>query len=141
MRHYISFDVGKQVHNFSKALGNRSKTDSIDVRTIYRMRKIIDEDDIPVPLNDERVDKLTKALSTYRIIKRMRRSLMNHNSENHSDIKFLKERITKEIERLKLLEDEIVRAIIEEIIERDEELNTWYRCYKWCISSSFVHKV
>ncbi len=112
-----------RVHNFSKALGNRSKTDSIDARTIYRMRKIMDEDDISPPLNDERVDKLTKTLSTYRIIKRMRHSLMNHNSETHSDIKLLKDKITEEIERLKLLEDEIVRTIIDEIIERDEELS------------------
>jgi len=49
--------------------------------------------------------------------------IMNHNSENYSDIKFLKDRITEEIERLKLLEDKIVRTIIEEIMERDEELS------------------
>jgi len=53
----------------------------------------------------------------------MRHSLMNHNSETRSDIKLLKDRITEEIERLKLLEDEIVRTIIDEIIERDEELS------------------
>ena len=46
---------------------------------------------------------------------------MNHNSETRSDIKLLKNRITEEIEGLKLLEDEIVRTIIDEIVERNEE--------------------
>ena len=47
----------KRSSNFSKAIGNRSKTDKIDTkRSIYEYRRIIDLKDIKIP----KIDKVAK---------------------------------------------------------------------------------
>ena len=52
----------KRSSNFSKAIGNRSKTDKIDTKkTIYEYRKIIDPKNIKVP----KIDKVAQTLSAY----------------------------------------------------------------------------
>jgi len=43
----------KQSHNFTRALGRRSKTDKIDARILYQFHKFIDLKDIKVPKIDQ----------------------------------------------------------------------------------------
>ncbi|MEA2022279.1 MAG: transposase [Candidatus Caldatribacteriota bacterium] len=69
----------KRSSNFSKAIGNRSKTDKIDTKkTIYEYRKIIDPKNIKVPKIDKVAQTLSAYLTSYKFTVKKRVSISNH---------------------------------------------------------------
>jgi transposase len=71
----------KQSHNFTRALGERSKTDKIDARTLYQFHKLINLKDIQVPKVDQQAKTLASYLVSYEFALKQRISLSHHYRE------------------------------------------------------------
>lgn len=68
----------KKSANFTKTLGNRSKTDRFDARMLYEFRRLIDPHDITVPEINTEAAELSAYLSTYQFLVKSRTALSNH---------------------------------------------------------------
>jgi len=68
----------KKSHNFTRALGKRSKTDKIDARILYQFHKLIDLKDIKIPKIDQQAKALASYLTSYEFALKQRISLSNH---------------------------------------------------------------
>lgn len=120
----------KRSSNFSKAIGNRSKTDKIDTKkTIYEYRKIIDPKDIKVPKIDKVAQRLSAYLTSYKFTQKKRVSISNHLEALEGNtypplelVALLKE----ELKRTKKAEEKI-KAEIEEYIKKDSQLKEDYK--------------
>lgn len=64
--------------NFNKALGNRSKTDKIDSKMIYRFNALLKEEDFTILIVDGVTEQLSSYLSSYRMIQKTKTMLSNH---------------------------------------------------------------
>ncbi|GAI50486.1 unnamed protein product, partial [marine sediment metagenome] len=95
----------KKSHNFTRALGKRSKTDKIDARTLYQFHKLIDLKDIKVPQIDQQAKTLASYLVSYEFALKQRISLSNH-LESLRD-KGLIALMKKDLKRAKMLEDKL----------------------------------
>lgn len=118
----------KRSSNFAKAIGNRSKTDKIDAKTLYAFKNLIDPSDIKVPEIDKDVEVLSAYLSSYEFIIKARISISNHIEAlkyNENAPKGLLITLKHELERNKQLEKEIL-DIINQYIEKNEELKKDY---------------
>jgi len=105
----------KQSHNFAKSLGRRSKTDTIDARTIYAYRKLIPKEKIQVPVLNPEAKKLSGYLTSYQFIQKQRVSLSNH-LESIQDKALLK-LLKQELKRTQGLEVKLfveIKAYIQE---------------------------
>lgn len=119
----------KKSANFTRAIGNRSKTDKIDARMLYAFSILIREEELRVPEIDETVLTLSQYISTYQLILKGRVSLSNH-------IEALKRKEVREEEILSTLEKEVEhrRSIEEKLIAeaegyilKDSKLRNGYR--------------
>lgn len=118
----------KRSSNFAKVIGNRSKTDKIDARTLYAFKNLIEPDDIKVPEIDKDVEVLSAYLSSYEFTIKMRVSISNHIEALKHNINAPKGLLTtlrQELKRNKKLEKEILNKITE-YIERNGELEEDY---------------
>jgi transposase len=118
----------KRSSNFAKAIGNRSKTDKIDAKTLYAFKNLIDPSDIKVPEIDKDVEVLSAYLSSYEFIIKTRVSISNHIEAlkyNENAPKELLNALKKELERNKQFEKELLDKITE-YIEKNEELKKDY---------------
>ena len=114
----------KKSHNFTRALGRRSKTDKIDACTLYQFHKHIDLKDIKVPKIDQQAKALASYLVSYEFALKQRVALSNH-LESLRD----KELITlmrKDLKRAKKLEDKIFRDILE-YVSKNQNLKEDYQ--------------
>jgi len=68
----------KKSANFAKALGNRSKTDDIDAKMLYKFHVLLKEEDFRIPEIDKVAEQLGAYVSSYRIIQKTRTMLSNH---------------------------------------------------------------
>lgn len=105
----------KQSHNFAKSLGRRSKTDTIDARTIYAYHQLIPKEKIQVPVLNLEAKKLSGYLTSYQFIQKQRVSLSNH-LESIQDKTLLK-LLKQELKRTQSLEDKLfteIKAYIQE---------------------------
>jgi len=104
----------KKSANFAKALGNRSKTDDIDAKMLYKFHVLLKEEDFRIPEIDKVAEQLGAYVSSYRIIQKTRTMLSNHlqsrEYENGIDPK-LKESIKKEMEKLKQIEEALEKKM------------------------------
>jgi len=50
---------------FAKVLGNRSKTDAVDVKMLYTLHVLLTEEDFRIPEMDERAEQLEKEMEAY----------------------------------------------------------------------------
>ena len=100
----------KKSHNFTRALGKRSKTDKIDARILYQFHKLIDLKDIKIPKIDQQAKALASYLTSYEFALKQRVSLSNH-LESLRD-KSLIALMKKELKRAKKLEDKIFNDIL-----------------------------
>ncbi len=101
----------KKSHNFTRALGRRSKTDKIDARVLYQFHKLIEAKDIKIPKIDQQAKTLASYLTSYEFALKQRVSLSNH-------LESLRDRelitlIKKDLKRAKKLEDKIFNDILE----------------------------
>ena len=118
----------KRSSNFAKAIGNRSKTDKIDAKTLYAFKNLINPSDIKVPEIDKDVEVLSAYLSSYEFIIKVRVSISNHIKAlkyNANAPKGLLITLKHELERNKQLEKELLDKITE-YIEKNEELKKDY---------------
>ncbi len=97
----------KKSSNFAKALGNRSKTDAIDARMLYRFNVLLNEEDSKVPVIDKTAEQLGSYISSYKIIQKTRTMLSNHlHSKEYESIinNNIKKSLKKEMKKLKQIE-------------------------------------
>jgi transposase len=99
----------KQSHNFTRALGKRSKTDKIDAQTLYQFHKLMEAKDIKVPKIDQQAKTLSSYLTSYEFALKQRISL-SHHLESLRDKKLIA-LIKKELKRAQELEDKIFNDI------------------------------
>jgi transposase len=114
----------KKSHNFTRALGKRSKTDKIDARTLYKFHKLIEAKDIKVPKIDQQAKVLSSYLTSYEFALKQRISLSNHleSLRDKSLIALLK----KDLKRAKKLEDKIFNDILE-YVSKNQNLKEDYQ--------------
>jgi len=114
----------KKSHNFTRALGKRSKTDKIDARILYRFHKHIDLKDIKVPKIDQQAKVLASYLVSYEFALKQRISLSNHleSLRDKSLITLLK----KDLKRAKKLEDKLFNDILE-YVSKNQNLKEDYQ--------------
>jgi transposase len=96
----------KQSHHFARSLGQRSKTDKIDARTIYAYQKLIDKEKMQVPVIKQEAKRLSSYLTSYQFALKQRISLSNHieSIQNREPLKLLKQ----ELKRAQRLEDKLL---------------------------------
>ena len=114
----------KKSHNFTRALGKRSKTDKIDARILYQFHKLIDLKDIKIPKIDQQAKALASYLTSYEFALKQRISLSNH-LESLRD-KSLIALMKKELKRAKKLEDKIFNDILE-YVSKNQNLKEDYQ--------------
>ena len=114
----------KKSHNFTRALGKRSKTDKIDARILYQFHKLIEAKDIKVPQIDQQAKVLSSYLTSYEFALKQRVSLSNH-LESLRD-KRLIVLIKKDLKRAKKLEDKIFNDI-KEYLGKNQDLKEDYQ--------------
>ena len=96
----------KQSHHFARSLGQRSKTDKIDARTIYAYQKLIDKEKMQVPVIKQEAKRLSSYLTSYQFALKQRISLSNH-IESIQDRELLK-LLKQELKRAQRLEDKLL---------------------------------
>ena len=114
----------KKSHNFTRALGKRSKTDKIDARILYQFHKHIDLEDIKVPRIDQQAKTLASYLVSYEFALKQRISLSNH-LESLRD-KGLIALLKKDLKRAKMLEDKLFYDI-KEYVSKSQNLREDYQ--------------
>jgi transposase len=114
----------KKSHNFTRALGRRSKTDKIDARILYQFHKLIEAKDIQVPKVDQQAKALANYLTSYEFALKQRISL-SHHLESLRD-KRLIALIRKDLKRAKKLEDRIFNDI-KEYLDKNQNLKEDYQ--------------
>jgi transposase len=114
----------KKSHNFTRALGKRSKTDKIDARTLYQFHKLIEAKDIQVPKIDQQAKTLASYLTSYEFALKQRISL-SHHLESLRD-KRLIDLMKKDLKRAKKLEDKIFNDI-KEYLGKNQNLKEDYQ--------------
>jgi transposase len=114
----------KQSHNFTRALGKRSKTDKIDACTLYQFHKLIDLKDIQVPEIDQQAKTLASHLVSYEFALKQRISL-SHYLESLRDKKLIT-LIKKELKRAQRLEDKIFNDI-KKYVSKNQNLKEDYQ--------------
>jgi len=114
----------KKSHNFTRALGKRSKTDKIDARILYQFHKLIEAKDIKIPRIDQQAKALASYLTSYEFALKQRISLSNHleSLRDKSLIALLK----KDLKRAKKLEDKIFNDILE-YVSKNQNLKEDYQ--------------
>jgi len=114
----------KKSHNFTRALGKRSKTDKIDARILYQFHKLIDLKDIKIPRIDQQAKALAGYLVSYEFALKQRVALSNH-LESLRD-KELIALLKKDLKRAKKLEDRLFNDILE-YVSKNQNLKEDYQ--------------
>ena len=114
----------KKSHNFTRALGKRSKTDKIDAQILYQFHKHIDPKDIKVPKINQQAKTLASYLVSYEFALKQRISLSNH-LESLRD-KGLIALMKKDLKRAKMLEDKLFNDILE-YVSKNQNLKEDYQ--------------
>lgn len=117
----------KQSHNFSKAIAQRNKSDTVDAVILSKAIMIAREGEVIIPTVDSSVEEIKEMMGYYKIKVKQRVQLSNHlealsaKGNNSSLIK----RVQKEIKELKKIEVEIIDEIYQ-IISKNETLAKKY---------------
>jgi transposase len=115
--------------SFTKALGNRSKTDVIDAAMLYELHKVIKPEDILVPRIDQVAEDLSHYLTSYELLLKTKTSLSNHLHALSCTPKIPKELIQmmkRELQSVKDTENKLLEQM-ERYIESHVELAEDYR--------------
>jgi transposase len=115
--------------SFTKALGNRSKTDEIDAKMLYELHRVIKSEDVLVPRIDQVAEDLSHYLTSYELLIKTKTSLSNHLHALSCTPQIPKELVKmmeKELQSIKDAEDKLLEQV-ERYIERHVELAEDYR--------------
>ena len=69
----------KKSANFAKALGNRSKTDTVDAKMLYKFHVLLREEDFRIPEIEKVTEQLGAYISSYKIIQKTTYMLLTNN--------------------------------------------------------------
>lgn len=100
----------RQSANFAKALDNRSKSDIIDAKMLYKFHVMLNESDITVPTIDKAQEELSEMLTYYKFLQKQRVSFSNHLealSAKDGSL-YIKTKLNREIKQLKEQEEEMI---------------------------------
>jgi len=100
----------RQSANFAKALDNRSKSDIIDAKMLYKFHVMIKESDLTVPIINDVQEELSEMLTYYKFLQKQRIGFSNHlealSSKDGSD--YISKELNKEIKQLKSQEEKMI---------------------------------
>ena len=100
----------RQSANFAKALDNRSKSDIIDAKMLYKFHVMIDENDLAGPIINNAHEELSEILTYYKFLQKQRVGFSNHlealSSKDGSN--YIIKELKKEIKQLKSQEDNMI---------------------------------
>jgi len=100
----------RQSANFAKALDNRSKSDIIDAKMLYKFHVMLKENDIAIPIIDKAQEELSEMLTYYKFLQKQRVSFSNHlealSSKDGS--LYIVKKLKKEIKQLKKQEEDMI---------------------------------
>jgi len=100
----------RQSANFAKALENRSKSDVIDAKMLYKFHVMINESDLTVPIINDAQEELSEMLTYYKFLQKQRVSFSNHlealSSKDGSS--YIIKELKKEIKQLKAQENRMI---------------------------------
>ncbi|PLY05228.1 MAG: IS110 family transposase [Arcobacter sp.] len=121
----------KQFSNFSKALGQRNKTDLIDAQVLSKAISLAKEDEIKVPFIDTIVEELKELISYYKFTTKSTSKLINQlEAVTIKDgNKYMINDLKKSLKLSKNKEIEILNKI-KDIINSDENLLKGYNNIK-----------
>ena len=114
--------------SFTKTLGNRSKTDTIDAKMLYELHKVIKPEDILVPRIDKEAEQLSLYLASYELMIKTRTALSNHlHALAHTPEAPLEliHTLTGELSRIKEREESLLNQM-EHYVEHNEQLTDDY---------------
>ncbi|MDQ7060662.1 MAG: transposase [Sulfurimonas sp.] len=100
----------RQSANFAKALDNRSKSDIIDAKMLYKFHVMLKEDDIAVPTINKAQEELSEMLTYYKFLQKQRVSFSNHLealSAKDGSL-YITKKLNKEIKQLREQEEEMI---------------------------------
>jgi len=100
----------RQSANFAKALDNRSKSDIIDAKMLYKFNVMLKNSDIAVPIINKAQEELSEMLTYYKFLQKQRVSFSNHLealSAKDGSL-YIRKKLNKEIKQLKEQEGEII---------------------------------
>ena len=103
----------RQSANFSKALDNRSKSDIIDAKMLYKFHVMIKESEIAVPVINPLAEGLGEMLTYYKFLQKQRIGFSNHLEALESkqgNTRIIKE-LKKTIVQLKKQEDNVIEKM------------------------------
>jgi len=113
----------RQSANFAKALENRSKSDIIDAKMLYKFHVMLSDNDIAIPIIDSVQEELSETLTYYKFIQKERVSFSNHlealDAKNGSEI--IIKKLKKEIKHLREQEIEMV-LIMKSLVISDKSM-------------------
>jgi len=103
----------RQSANFAKALDNRSKSDIIDAKMLYKFHVMISDDEISIPTINSVHEELSEMLTYFKFIQKERVSFSNHlealDSKDGS-IMIIK-KLKQEIKHLKDEEENLITSM------------------------------
>lgn len=115
--------------SFTKALGNRSKTDIIDARMLYEFHKVIQPQHIMAPRIDDDAEQLSLYLASYELMIKTRTAISNHlHALDHTPQvpSTLKDMLTKELKTVRETEKDLLGQM-EEYIDGNKVLKMDYQ--------------
>jgi len=100
----------RQSVNFAKALDNRTKSDIIDAKMLYKFHVMLKKDDTTVPIINKAQEELSEMLTYYKFLQKQRVSFSNHlealSSKDGS--LYITKKLNKEIKQLKEQEEDMI---------------------------------
>jgi transposase len=100
----------RQSVNFAKALDNRSKSDIIDAKMLYKFHVMLNDSDITVPIINSAQEELSEMLTYYKFLQKQRVGFSNHlealSSKDGSS--YIIKELDKEIKQLKSQEEKMI---------------------------------
>ena len=125
----LCFKVGAyQSASFSKVIKNRSKTDKIDARMLSQMHILAKEEDIKIPIRDEKAHQIRSYIKYYQALVKEHRRQSNYleAATYNLEDKFILKQVKKKIASL----EKEQAMIIEKVLEIIKANPTFYQAYK-----------
>lgn len=117
----------KQSSNFAKSMGERNKTDEVDAKLLSRAIVLANDEDIKIPIYDQRVEDMNTLMSYYKFIVKSRVQSNNHLESivAKDGLLYAIDSLKDEIKEYRLKEKDILSQIID-IINQDDKLKQDY---------------
>ena len=113
----------RQSANFAKALDNRSKSDIIDAKMLYKFHVMLSTNEISIPIVNTVQEELSEMLTYFRFIQKERVSFSNHlealSAKDGSST--IVNKLKKEIKHLKTEEEKMI-ILMKKIVIHDAKM-------------------